>query len=51
MPTLAKNLKTQLRNERQTAITAFLENGKLDLLLKHLRQSVDIALTMVWKVL
>ncbi|MGS0740328.1 [protein-PII] uridylyltransferase [Glaciimonas sp. GG7] len=51
MPTLAQTLKNQLRTERQTVIDAFLENGKPELLLKHLRQNVDTALTLAWKML
>ncbi|QRX81978.1 [protein-PII] uridylyltransferase [Glaciimonas sp. PAMC28666] len=51
MSTLAKTLKNQLKTERQSVINAFLLNGKPEPLLKQLRQSVDTALTLAWKLL
>ena len=51
MSTLAKTLKNQLKTERQSVINAFLVNGKPEPLLKQLRQSVDTALTLAWKIL
>jgi len=49
MPTLAANLKKQLKAARQQAIEAFQADGKTEHLLTQLRRNVDAALTEAWE--
>ena len=49
MPSLAIELKEQLKAERQTVIDRFLADGKTDQLLTELTKTVDAALVQSWK--
>jgi len=48
MPTLAIELKEQLKIERNTVIDQFKEDGRVEQLLTQLKDGVDAALTKAW---
>ena len=48
MPSFAIELKEQLKAERQSVIDQFLQDGKAEQLLTHLKDKVDCALSKAW---
>lgn len=48
MPSFAIELKEQLKAERQAVIDQFLQDGKAEQLLTHLKDKVDCALSKAW---
>ncbi|MFC7299408.1 [protein-PII] uridylyltransferase [Herminiimonas aquatilis] len=48
MPSFAIELKEQLKAERQAVIDQFLQDGKAEQLLTHLKDKVDSALSKAW---